>query len=122
MTVECQYCKQPAELVTGNRIYPNRPEFAKLKFWRCTDCDARVGCHPGTRNPLGSLANGKLRKLRSRVHDDFDWIWKHGHMKQNEAYSWLASRLDITVKSCYIGKFNEKLCEKAIAILKEYKV
>ena len=66
----CGYCKQPAALITGAVLYPNKPKLAALRFWHCEPCGAWVGCHPAALNsgmgegtvPLGGLANAELRR------------------------------------------------------------
>ncbi len=37
-----------------------------------------VGCHPGTKNSLGRLANAELRKWKSIAHRVFDPLWRDG--------------------------------------------
>lgn len=41
----CPYCHSAVELVTGAEMYPLRPELEDRNIWRCTCCDAHVGCH-----------------------------------------------------------------------------
>lgn len=76
--MECPYCRQPAKLVTGAAMYPHRPDLIHKWFYRCFPCDAHVGCHPGTRNPLGRLANFELRTAKIAAHAAFDPIWRNG--------------------------------------------
>lgn len=115
--VICDYCNEPAELVTGNIIYPRRADLRKLQFWRCFPCKARVGCHKRSdAKPLGRLANKSLRKAKSAAHSAFDPIWKSGDVKRRAAYEWLASRLGIEASDCHIGFFDEDMCQKVIDI------
>lgn len=72
----CAYCGVRSKLVTGKDLYPHRPDLYSLNFYQCTPCDAHVGCHKGTPNPLGRLANAELRKMKSAAHAVFDPIWK----------------------------------------------
>lgn len=58
----CPYCGKDSVLVNGHVIYPHRPDLLEKKFYWCKPCDAYVGCHPGTANPLGRLANAELRR------------------------------------------------------------
>lgn len=58
----CSYCNNEAKLVSGNVIYPHRPDLAYLRFWQCAPCAAYVGCHKGTTKPLGRIANAELRQ------------------------------------------------------------
>jgi hypothetical protein len=123
MTLDCRYCGQPARLVSGDQIYPHRPDLARLKFWRCSPCDAWVGVHQGTDNALGILAKAELRRLKSRVHAAFDPIWlaedKDRRMKRSEAYRWLAEGLGIPEEECHIGMFDEDRCNAALSFLAE---
>ncbi len=88
----CNYCGRTAELVDGSAIYPRRPALAHKRFYRCLPCDAYVGCHDGTENPLGRLANAELRREKMRVHAAFDPLWKdYGRRVRRRAYRWLAA-------------------------------
>ena len=116
----CPYCGKPAQLTTGEYIYPHRHDLKELRFWVCWPCEAHVGCHrEGARVgtvvsdgtlPLGRLANAALRKAKSRAHAAFDPIWKTGRMRRRQAYSWLAKELGIAVEDCRIGMFDEHQC------------
>lgn len=121
----CDYCKNPAILVTGQVIYPHRPDLFKKKFWNCVPCKAYVGCHPVSNHhktddvPLGRLANVELRKLKSLAHAAFDPKWKTGILRRKEAYGILADRLGIKRKDCHIGMFDEETCRRVIEISNE---
>ena len=115
--VVCNYCKERAELVRGSALFPGAKELYYHKFWRCAPCKAHVGCHPGTDEPLGTLATQRLRRLRHTVHLRFDDRWKNGRLrkrrkKRSEAYVWLAEKLEIPVEQCHIGMFDEKCVKK----------
>lgn len=123
----CPYCTVPAELVTGDKIYPNLPDLKDKLFWRCLPCMAWTGTHKGTKRALGRLSNLKLRRLKRRAHRAFDPLWerkiKMGFAKafaRNKAYEWLAGELGIEVDKCHIGHFDEEMCERVIAICEKY--
>lgn len=116
MNLTCSYCDQPSELVGGLDIYPHRPDLAHKWFYRCLPCSAYVGCHPGTKKPLGRLANEQLRRAKNRAHAAFDPLWKNGPMKRGDAYHWLAKRLEIPVKACHIGMFDEETCLRVVEV------
>jgi hypothetical protein len=118
-SIICPYCSEPAELVTGKEVYPHRPDLRDNPIYRCAPCDAHVGCHPGTTNPLGRLANANLRKLKMAAHAVFDPLWKSGGMKRKEAYKWLASRLEIRPSECHIGWFDHDQCKRVVEICNE---
>ena len=116
--MRCHYCGNPAELVTGEVIYPHRPDLYELKFWRCVPCEAYTGCHGITDKPKGRLANAKLRALRVQAHAAFDPLWQSGKMKRNDAYRWLAGHMNTTRKHTYIGWFGAERCKRVIEICK----
>lgn len=125
----CPYCGRGAALVTGDVIYPHRPDLAALKFWQCAPCDAYVGCHrPGAvigrvlgkevlsdgTAPLGRLADEALRTAKGRAHRVFDPLWKQGQMSRRGAYAWLAGELRIDIDQCHIGMFDLAQCAQVI--------
>lgn len=122
-TVICQYCGKPAEMTTGDKLYPHREDLADKAFWECVKCDAYVGCHEGTWNPYGSLANYETRKIRSVAHAAFDPLWRKGQSKifksRRKAYAWLAHELKLKVSACHIGLFDSNKCRDVIRICKE---
>lgn len=125
----CPYCGAVAELATGSDAYPRSRHLSGLNFWRCTPCEAIVGCHKlgsfhfesGTKvehdgtEPLGRLANPVLRRARSAAHAAFDPLWKVHGMDRSSAYAWLADRLGISLDKAHIGSFDEVLCARVIA-------
>lgn len=125
--VICQYCKQPAKRVTGEKIYPHRKDLRNKIFYLCSPCGAYVGCHLGTDNPLGILANAELRDLKKRAHAVFDPIWKkrlaekqvadpkyNKGMARGGRYKKLAEVLGIEKRDCHIGMFSPELCKRTI--------
>ena len=114
--VICQYCHRPAMLITGKTMYPSRSDLWFKYFWRCAQCDAHVGCHPGSPRPLGELANAETRKARQAAHAAFDPFWKGKSMKRKEIYQWLADSLGINVQDCHIGSFDAATCRKVVEI------
>lgn len=114
LKIKCHYCQGDAKFVGGQDIYPHRPDLWGKKFYLCKPCDAYVGCHPNSVNPLGILANAKLRAMKSSAHAAFDPMWRNGDMTRSAAYSWLASTLEIEKDQCHIGMFNEFTCMRVI--------
>lgn len=119
--IKCDYCGNPAKLVTGKEVYPHHPDLHRLNFWQCAPCGAFVGCHKkeggngdGTK-PLGRLANAELRAARKRAHAAFDPVWREGHMKRKQAYDWLAKELQIPAAQCHIGMMDLETCRRAVA-------
>lgn len=116
MTPVCPYCQCDSQQVTGREVYPHRPDLHHKHFYRCTPCDALVGCHPGTIIPLGRLANAYLRKLKSQAHACFDPLWKEQGIPRGKAYTMLAKGLNIAQEDCHIGMFDEELCKRTIQL------
>ena len=119
-SLKCPYCNRDAELVTGAVIYPHRPDLAHKKIFRCEPCDARVGCHAKSGEPLGRLANAELRKAKMETHEVFDKLWKKEHwgihcrsLTRGEAYRWLRLELNMTRDECHIGMFSVEKCQAA---------
>lgn len=90
-------------MVTGSRIYPNRPDLADKPMWACLPCRAWTGCHPGTEKRVGRLANAATRRLRMAAHDALDPLWKSGRMKRKEVYAWLGEELGLAKHDCHVG-------------------
>lgn len=113
-TEKCPYCGNSAKLVSGDVIYPHRHDLHEKKFYHCAPCDAYVGCHQGTTNALGRLANAELRAAKMAAHASFDPIWKSGEKKRGSAYAWLADALGIDKKHCHIGMFDVADCKRVV--------
>lgn len=124
----CPYCNATAVLVSGDVIYPHLPHLSAKWFYRCLACpDAYVGCHPGTKEPLGRLADAKLRLAKSHAHAVFDPLWEAKvarGMKKGEArgkgYAWLAAQLGIKPEDCHIGMFDVDTCMRVVVICRPY--
>lgn len=114
---KCPYCGADSVMTRGDVIYPHRPDLAEKAFWLCKPCNAYVGCHPNTRQPLGRLADESLRRQKSAVHRVLDPLWKTGRMKRREAYQLLADGLGIQLKKCHVGWFDLETCNKALEVL-----
>ncbi len=129
MPVNCDYCRQPAALVDGTVIYPHRPDLAHKHFYNCAPCAAWVGCHPGTTNPLGRLADAELRAAKQSAHAAFDPIWKARFFAKAKAdpkytrgmarggrYKKLAEVMGIPKAECHIGMFDVQQCRRVVEI------
>lgn len=119
----CRYCQQMAVLARpGDAAYPYQQDYGPV--WVCTPCGAWVGCHPGTENPLGGLANAQLRAAKICAHAAFDPLWqakmrRDGCSKtraRRAGYKWLAGQLGIDVKVCHIGFMDLDECQRVVEI------
>lgn len=72
---KCPYCKsQDIQLMTITDFY--KGNFKKEGYlYVCLNCKARVGCHKGTTEPLGCLADDELRKMKIEIHSIIDQLW-----------------------------------------------
>lgn len=118
MTLACPYCAQPAELMLSSAPLYRGIDYGPV--WICRPCQAWVGCHPETTNPLGRLANAALRRAKMAAHAAFDPLFKSGRMKRGEAYAWLAKALGIEKTACHIGMMDEAQCIKVKAVCDQW--
>ena len=118
MALKCDYCGGNVELITGAVLYPHRVDLSDKQFYRCQPCAAWVGCHPGTKVPLGRLAKADLRTAKSKVHSLLDPLWSEGSCSRHEAYRLLAEGLSLSTERCHIGMFDLYTCDRAIRFLK----
>ena len=114
--ITCPYCEAAAQLVTGETVYPRRPDLYAKMFYICVPCGAHVGCHDGTTKPLGRLANGELRTAKMAAHAAFDPLWESQGMKRKAAYAWLAEQIGIDSKKCHIGWFDVAMCRRVVEV------
>jgi hypothetical protein len=117
----CPYCGAPTELIDSGEIYHGT---SYGQAWICRPCQAWVGCHRGTSDPLGTLANAPLRAARHRAHAALDRLWKRGRrgdrQRRSDTYRWLAAQLGIAQDDCHIGHFDEDTCQQVVEICEEH--
>ena len=82
-------------------------------------CDSYVRVHPGTKIPVGTMANRDLRALRNEAHRNFDQLHKQGLMSKEDAYLWLASILAAPLGQAHIGYLGEYYCRQVIEASKQ---
>ena len=124
----CPYCDAEIELVTGEIIYPQRPDLHHRKFYLCIPCKAYVGCHPGSSRALGRLANSELRRWKQTAHSYFDPLWRMKMAKagiskskaRDLANQWLADQMKIDVKKCHIGMFSIEECKRLVEVCEPF--
>jgi len=112
----CSYCTEPSRFC-GDSSEVYRRNYGPI--WICRPCQAWVGCHPGTRKPLGRLADAALRRLKMAAHASFDPLWKGRQMSRSQAYRWLAEQLGISCDECHIGMFDEAMCRRVVEVIGE---
>jgi hypothetical protein len=75
----CPYCGSTAILRSADGIYLNNHNNTMLYVCKKYPiCDSYVRVHPGTHIPMGTMANGKLRRLRTEAHWKFDQLYERG--------------------------------------------
>ena len=113
--VRCPYCGSVAYLTPASQIYgdPGRKDLLYV-CGNYPSCKSYVSVHPGTKVPMGPLANGDLRNLRIRAHRRFDRIWQTGIMSRQDAYRWMADYFCLPLRDAHIGKFSEYRCQELI--------
>jgi len=114
--VICPHCDTKAKLVKGTKIYPHRADLHNKNYWLC-ECGAYVGCHPDSKQALGTPANIQLRQMRSYCHRIFDPLWRNTDMSRADAYKSLAAGLCLERHKCHIGMFTEEQCDKMITYI-----
>lgn len=126
----CPYCSMLAKfLASSESVYHGR-DFGPL--WICIPCEAWVGCHTGSSEPLGGLADKALRQAKMAVHAAFDPLWqvltpaypdllrpsaKIRSIARGRAYQWLAKQLGISSDECHVGMFDLARCEEAVRVI-----
>jgi len=100
-------CSNHAERVTGDLVYPERPELYRKLFFLCLRCNRYVGCHAGSGIPMGTLANQEVRRLRATAHQWFDRLWRDHGYTRGAAYH--AMKVAVGVR--HIGWEQEEGCK-----------
>jgi hypothetical protein len=119
----CPYCEASSVLVPDTEVYARG---YGGQVYLCRPCRAWVGCHKNSKRhaPLGRLANQHLRTLKVECHAAFDRIWRaaveirgwtRSHARLT-AYAWLAKEMDVEVRKCHIGYFDDNQVQQAIEI------
>jgi hypothetical protein len=123
-------CSKPTRLSNGAEVYPHRADLHGKAIWICDECGAYVGCHPGTTDALGTLANAELRAARMKLHDRrIDPIWRNAwrdyqnvdaKSRKNitrtarvRVYEFLADSLGLSRDETHTGMFDLEMCRRA---------
>ena len=110
--MNCRYCNGNVSVKDSSILY--KQSYGLIHI--CDSCGAFVGCHKGTSNPLGTLANAELRELRKQAHEVFDSLWKTKRMSRGQAYKWLSKELNKPQELTHIGMFEIEDCRKVIGL------
>ena len=121
----CPYCDCPTVLIDSAEIYNGR---SYGWAWTCRQCFAYVGCHKGSTNALGRVADQRLRTIKRETHAVFDPLWLHlmkiSDYNKVEArtamYMWLSLYTRIPLEECHIGMFDEEQCLETMHIIHKF--
>lgn len=121
MKIYCCKCRKKVEayLVTGDKIYPHRPDLYSKHFYECPKCGNYVGCHGTTTRPLGCIPSEEIKIMRKRIHALLDPIWKSGKISRGKMYSAISKRLGYTYHTGETKTIQE--CLKIYDIITEIK-
>lgn len=114
-TIRCCYCGSSVTLRSAEGIVPQCKPGTMLYVCRnYPACDSYVKVHPGTKLPMGSLANRELRTLRQKAHFHFNQLYETGFMSREEAYEWLSAVLNLPMGKAHIGLLGQYYCQQVI--------
>ncbi|WP_009630279.1 zinc-finger-containing protein [Synechocystis sp. PCC 7509] len=117
---KCPFCRSSVSLIDSAKVFGCSYGFIYL----CNSypkCDARVGCHPGTITPLGTLADKDLRKWRRKTHRKFDPLWQSGVFPDRQAaYKWLSKAMRLPLERTHVAMFDIRQCQRAIACVEVF--
>jgi len=111
--MKCPYCNSDAEWIPNEMVYGRRYGTSYMCYY-CKPCDAYVGCHNNTREPLGTMANKELREWRHKAHLVFDPLWQKWGLKRDEAYKILDTFFK---REIHIGSADIETCKKIISYI-----
>ena len=112
----CPYCGAQALLREGSFLFEDAYVKHLYVCVRYPTCDAYVAAHENTKKPMGTLANGTLRRKRISAHYEFDRLWKgiSPVFPRKQAYNWLSDRLGGHHQRVHIGSMGEGMCDLVI--------
>ena len=115
----CRFCGGAVALVNKAIFYGGR-EYGWPLAYACSCCGARVGCHPGTNIPLGTLADKATMRARNAAHAAFDPLWKgQGKGMRSNAYRALSKALG---KPAHISWMDVDDCCRVVELVASGKI
>lgn len=114
----CPDCGAVVELKTHTEVYGmSYSDWPSL--YQCSQCTARIGLHPFTDIPLGTLAGDELRQWRMIAKKPFEKWRKVNKIPRSEAYRRLADKLEISMDICHFGWFDVAMCKRAYLAMQD---
>lgn len=119
MELYCVECKKNVDAikVTGEKIYPHRPDLFNKIIYECPHCKNYVGTHPDGR-PLGCIPNPLLKNARINAHNYIDRFWKSGKCSRSKIYKILSNHFGYRYHNGETKSIEE--CNEAIQVIKNY--
>ena len=109
----CRYCGGKIRVVPAEQIYgkaaAERLNLQTEYIHQCQNCNARVGCHKGTKRPLGSVANETLRLKRMETHHVFDSFWRRKGMTRTHIGGFEMDQCQMTIDLCNVEEEKESV-------------
>ena len=109
----CPFCKKEAPWVENKEIYNGKNYGKSYMCYYCKPCDAYVGCHNNTKQPLGTMANKEMREWRKKVHAKIDPLWKNGGIKRKHLYARITKAIG---KVYHTGETDIETCKKILEL------
>ena len=111
----CNHCGGRVYWTNNCSIY-GKPYGSWPYIYVCECCTARVGMHPGTGIPLGTLATAEEREARKKAKAIFlHWSETNGKNRR-DAYAELVKRLGVGPAFAHFGLFNVADCDRVVAL------
>ena len=110
----CHLCASRVELVDNAQFYGGT-SFGWPLAYCCSGCGARVGCHPGTDIPLGTLADAATVKARREAHAAFNALWE-GKTPWHRSQAYRALSKAMGVREAHIGWFDQRQCARVVEL------
>lgn len=115
--VVCPYCNNQANFMSSLEFYGT--DYG-TNLYVCRPCDARVGAHKDTSEPLGTMANAMLRQVRMDAHKLVDPIWKNpfNSNTRSAVYRAISSIMNISIEETHIGMFDYGKCQVVMYLVR----
>lgn len=109
----CHYCGSPVSLIEKSEV--SNSAKAGEQVYCCDGCHAYVGCRPGTKRAVGSLANEATRKARGDAHKAIrDLIAAKRLGDEKQVYLWLRNAMNLPPHRSGISWLRADECQKMI--------
>lgn len=113
----CRFCGGEVKLVNNSEFYKGR-EYGWPLAYACGGCGARVGCHPGTDIPLGTLADADTMRARQAAHAAFDRLWA-GKTAWHRQQAYLALARALGVRAAHISWLDKDQCNRVVSLCRD---